>query len=326
MRSNAYRIAAALAAAIFLFGAAAEEPAKPGLPALQHPFDELKPAALLKLGTTADWVEATPSILWVGAGGADAVHAIDPATRQEIANIPLPGEACAGLAARAGVLWVPICGANDSRSLAKIDLEGRTLTRILPFGPDAEGGIAASGDTVWIVAGDQGHLLRIDARTGKVRQRIALPPRSFNPLLAEGGLWITNPGGNRLIRIDPTTGKMVGSAPTGPEPRFLTAGAGSIWTLNQGDGSVTRIDARSGKPLVTIALGLPGHGGDIAFGDGKIWVTMADMPLTAIDPATNQPIRQWVGKGGDSLKVVAGTIWLTDYHAGTIAAIADPLK
>lgn len=69
-------------------------------------------------------------------------------------------------------------------------------------------------------------------------------------------------------------------------------GAGSIWTLNQGDGTVTRIDGKTGRPLATIALGLPGHGGDIAYGDGKIWVTMAGIPLTAIDPATNKPVSQ----------------------------------
>jgi len=325
LRHSVYRIAAALAAAIFFSAAYAAEPAKPGLPSLQHPIEDLKPAAMLKLGKTADWVDVTPSAIWVGASGGNAVHAIDPATRQEIAAVPLPGEACAGLSARDGALWVPLCGAGDARGLARIDLPSRSLTRVLPFGPEEEGGVAAGSGFVWIVTGER-QLLQIEAASGKIRRRIVLPPKSFNPLLAENSLWITNFGGNRLIRLDPRSGKILGSTPTGPSPRFLTAGAGSIWTLNQGDGSVTRIDAKTGSPLATIALGVPGHGGDIAFGDGKVWVTMAGVPLTAIDPATNQPVSQWVGSGGDSLKVDAGVIWLTDYHGGTVAAIPDPLR
>lgn len=314
-----------MAAAIFFSSSRAAEPGKPGLPALQHSFADLKPAAQLKLGQTADWVEVTPTAVWIGASGSNAVHAIDPTMRQETAAAPLPGEACAGLSAADGALWVPLCGDGKARGLARIDLQGRTLVRILPFGPEEEGGVAAGGGSVWIVIGDR-QLLQIDAASGKIRRKIVLPAKSFNPLLAEGSLWITNFGGNRLVRIDPLNGKILGSTPTGPSPRFLTAGGGSIWTLNQGDGSVTRIDAKTGRVLATVALGLPGHGGDIAYGDGKIWVTMAGVPLTVIDPATNQPVSQWVGPGGDSLKVDGGIIWLTDYHGGTIAAIPDPLR
>ena len=318
-------IAAATAAAIFLSVSHAAEPDKPGLPDLQHPFTDLTPAAQLKLGGTADWVDVTPSSVWIGAGSDNAVHAIDPVSRREIAVVPLAGEACAGLSAADGALWVPLCGADGARGLARIDLQSRSLTRVLPFGPEEEGGVAAGGGSVWIVTGDR-RLLQIASASGKIRRKIVLPPKSYNPLLAEGSLWVTNFGGDRLIRLDPRRGKILGSTPTGPAPRFLTAGAGSIWTLNQGDGSVTRVDAKSGRPLATIPLGLPGHGGDIAFGDGKIWVTMAGVPLTVIDPATNQPVSQWVGPGGDSLKVDTGTIWLTDYHGGTIAAIPDPLR
>ena len=71
-------IAAATAAAIFLSVSHAAEPDKPGLPDLQHPFTDLTPAAQLKLGGTADWVDVTPSSVWIGAGSDNAVHAIDP--------------------------------------------------------------------------------------------------------------------------------------------------------------------------------------------------------------------------------------------------------
>jgi hypothetical protein len=54
---------------------------------------------------------------------------------------------------------------------------------------------------------------------------------------------------------------------------------------------------------------------------------MAGTPLTAVDPTTNTIYHQWTGPGGDSLGIGHGSIWLTDYHRGTIGRlqIADAL-
>ncbi len=50
-------------------------------------------------------------------------------------------------------------------------------------------------------------------------------------------------------------------------------------------------------------LGIPGHGGDIAYANGIVWATTIGLPLTAIDAKTNRVLVQWVGPGGDALKV-----------------------
>ena len=91
--------------------------------------------------------------------------------------------------------------------------------------------------------------------------------------------------------------------------------------MNKGDGSLTRVDANSRQAIHTVALGTPGHGGDIAFGAGLIWTTMPGVPLSAVDSATSRLLCQWVGPGGDSLGVDHGAIWLTDYHGGTVSRL-----
>jgi len=63
---------------------------------------------------------------------------------------------------------------------------------------------------------------------------------------------------------------------------------------------------------------MSGHGGDIAFADGLIWLTVRRVPLSAIDSKTNALTCQWVGAGGDSLRIGHGAIWLTDYDGGTV--------
>jgi hypothetical protein len=43
--------------------------------------------------------------------------------------------------------------------------------------------------------------------------------------------------------------------------------------------------AQAGAATHTTALGIPGKGGDIGFGDGMIWTTVAKVPLSMIDGA-----------------------------------------
>src|SRR5204862_2357729 len=85
------------------------------------------------------------------------------------------------------------------------------------------------------------------------------------------------------------------------------------WALNQGDGSVSRVDPKTNQVVATIQAGIPGKGGDISVGEGFVWVTAQNVPLTKIDPATNKVVVQFVGDGGDALRVGQGAIWLCSF-------------
>ena len=290
------------------------------LAASQRPISELKPLAIFNLGKTADWVAITSDAVWVASTGPFAVHRIDPKTNTKVASVELPGEACAGLAVGAGSLWVPLCTAKPT--LAKIDLKSNTLTSVYPVGPAAEeGGIAYGAGSIWLIIDKLGSLARINPANGALLDTFHAAAGSFNPRFSSGTVWLTHADGSDVTGIDAATGRATTTVETGPNPRFLTTGAGAVWTLNQGDGSLTRISVRT-HAAVTISLGTPGHGGDIAFGTGQIWTSMPKVPLSLIDAATTRLKCQWVGPGGDALNVGHGSLWLTDYHAGTIERIA----
>jgi virginiamycin B lyase len=155
-----------------------------------------------------------------------------------------------------------------------------------------------------------------------MRQTISIAPGSYNPLFSDGVVWITGGSANILTAVDASSGAVLATIPVGPKPRFLAAGGGSIWTLNQGDGTVTRVDAQSRKVTATVIVGIPGPGGDIAFGAGSIWTSVFGVPLTAIDGKTDKVLRQWVGPGGDALRFGHDSVWLTDYKGGTLSRIA----
>jgi virginiamycin B lyase len=288
--------------------------------AAQRSIAELTPLATVSLGKTADWVAVTKDAVWVGSTGPFAVHRIDPATNKLIASVNLPGEPCAGLTVGSGRLWVPLC--TIPPSLAKVNLSSHKLESTFAVGPAAaEGGVAYGAGSVWLIVNNSGDLARINPGSGMILDTFHVPAGSYNPVFSGGTLWVTHADGAELTGIDAASGKTISTVATGPNPRFLAAGDGAIWTLNQGDGTLTRVDAHS-KQAVTIPLGTPGHGGDIAFSAGKVWTTMAKTPLSLVDAVKTQLLCQWIGPGGDSLGIGHGAIWLTDYHAGTLSRIA----
>jgi YVTN family beta-propeller protein len=303
--------AAALVTAALMLPAQDNAPPRPGLSdaGVKREMADVQPAAEIHIEGMPDWQVLTADAVWVANRPANALHRIDPATNQVIATIPVGKQPCSGLAAGFGSIWSPSCA---DKTVVRVDAATNRVTATIPIGPaEKEGSIAVGAGAVWMVSDSKGALSRIDPATNRVAAQLQVPAGSVGCLFAEDAVWVTAPAANSLTRVDPSAGQSSNIA-VGTQPRFLTAGAGSIWTLNQGDGTVTRVDARSGKVLATIPVGVPGPGGDITFGNGRVWVTVLRVPLSEIDPAVNRVVRQWTGGGGDAVRLGFGSIWLSN--------------
>lgn len=280
----------------------------------------LHPVATIATGGTPDWMAIAPDSVWVSNDGIRSVQRIDARTNRLTATIAVDGEPCSGLVFAFGTLWSPVCGKHAS--LDRIDPRTNKVTAVLPIRPqNSEGGVTASGDSIWLATSD-GALSRIDPGTGRVRRRVAIPSGSFNPLYSDGIVWLTSGEHDELLAIDARSANVLGRIPVGSKPRFLTAGGGFVWTLNQGDGTITKVDAATKRVVATIAAHIPGRGGEIAFGEGSVWATLIQTPLTRVDARTNAIVGQWYGKGGDAVRFGHGSIWLTDYDRGRLWRIA----
>jgi YVTN family beta-propeller protein len=156
-------------------------------------------------------------------------------------------------------------------------------------------------------------LVKIDPVTNRIASSITMPAGSFTAATGLGAIWVSSSQKDLVTRIDGVTNKVVGTIPVGPSPRFLAVGFGAVWVLNQGDGTVSRIDPATNHVVATIKLETPGDGGDIAIGSGAVWVTNLGKPLTRIDAATNKVTAQFVGLGGDALRVGLGAVWLCSF-------------
>jgi virginiamycin B lyase len=310
---------------LLAFGFAAQaqqaEPVKTGVttPGVQRKMTELRPIATFKVAGNPDWMAVTTDSVWVVSSRANLVTRLDANTNQPADTISV-SKPCSGLVFAFNSLWIPSCGAHK---LVRADaVSGKVLAEIAAGPADSEGGIAAGAGSIWLVTGKNGALTRIDAKTNAIAANISIPAGSFNPLFADGFVWVSSNQNNVLIKLDPATNQIAATIPVGKNPRFLTGGAGSVWTLNQGDGTITRVDTKAGRSVATIEAGVPGPGGEIAFGFGSVWATMMGSPITRVDASTNRVTQQWSGEGGDSIRTGLGSVWLTSLKTGVVWRIS----
>ncbi len=288
-------------------------------PGVKKEMTAITPASVFSLPGTPDWQVMTDDAVWVSNGPKNTVHRLDAKTNQVVAGIEVGKRPCSGLAAGFGSVWAPVCGdrpgtENGAKpALARIDVKTNQVVATIPVGPaNSEGGLVASPEAVWMVTDIKGTLSRIDPATNKVAAEIAVAPGSVACVYGDGAIWVSSPEKSVVTRVDAKTNAVTDTIGVGPGPRFLTVGAGAVWTLNQGDGTVSRVDMKSRKLAATIEVGVPGTGGELAFGEGHVWATVFQIPLSKIDPATNQVVGQWVGAGGDSVRVGHGSVWLSN--------------
>ena len=297
---------------------------RPGVktPGVRIPIGSLKPAAVFEVPGNPDWIAVDESV-WISNFPKGNVTRVDPKTNKVLGVIATGKEPCSGLAAGFGSLWVPNCG---DQTLVRVDLKTGEVKATIktPIG-DSEGGIATGAGSVWMVVDAKGTLARLDPDTNKVVAHIALPSGCFVPAFGVDALWVTCTGKDTVVRVDPRTNLVTETVKTGKRPRFLAIGEGAVWVLNQGDGSVTRIDPATNKVAATIEVGVPGEGGDISAGEGSVWVTSFDFPLSRIDPARNRVVQQFAGPGGDALRVGLGSVWLSNLKQGNVWRL-DPRR
>lgn len=293
------------------------------IPGVEHDINELAPIATFPVAGHPDWMAVAEGGVWVTSSSANHVVWLNATTNQP-GTIVSVNKPCAGLAIAFGSLWIPSCG---DHTVVRVDAKTGVLQTTIPAGPaDSEGGIAASPDSIWIVTSKASDLVRIDPVKNAVSATVRIAPGSFNPLFAGDSIWVSSNQGGTLIRVNPATNSVESQTPVGPMPRFLTTGAGSIWVLNQGDGTIARVDEVSGKRTALIVAGIPGFGGEIAFGSGAVWATVFDFPITRVDPATNTVTGQWHGAGGDSIRAGLGSVWLSSYTGAKVTRLPVPAQ
>jgi virginiamycin B lyase len=268
--------------------------------------------AKISIPGAPDWMAIAPDAVWVSNGDMNNVARVDPNIDAIVATVAVGQSPCCGLAAGFGSVWAPCCG---DRRVDRIDqATNRVTAGIATAVGDREGGIAADATGIWMITDTAGTLACIDPASNRIVAEVVTAPGSFVPAAGAGALWVTCTARDLLLRVDPQARAVTARIPVGPSPRFLAVADDAVWTLNQGDGTVSRVDPRTNALVATIETGIPaGPGGDIAVGEGFVWIAAIGIPVTKIDPSTNKVVAQFVARGGDAVRVGHGSVWLCSF-------------
>jgi hypothetical protein len=191
--------------------------------------------------------------------------------------------------------------------------------------PIAPSALAASPDSVWLLADGKTSLQRIDPKENAIVAEVRLPSACTSILFAEGSLWVTCPSETRVLRIDPRTNLVDKRIEVPAQPVSVAAGESSIWVLCRKEGKIARIDPKTNKVSATIELSIPNSDGMLAFGEGSLWASAAGFPVIRIAPATDKVVQQFHGEGGGFIYFGLGSVWVASGKSGTVTRF-DPKR
>ena len=173
-------------------------------------------------------------------------------------------------------------------------------------------------------------LVKIDPRTGRLAVRSDLPATaravSHDLAAGAGSVWLIR--SPNVLKVDPQDGS---ATPVRGISGLLTtgvdAGDAGVWVVG---GTLYEVDAGTGVAGDPIAfrppyVPTPTTAEDLAAGFGRVWITLSQGYVIAVDPHTEEAHVIDVGETPDAIAVGSDAVWVLDEFAGAVWRI-DPDK
>lgn len=289
-------------------------PPKSGVktPGVQIPITNLKPEAEIPLAAPAGSILFTTDQVLIPIPSGDQILRVEGKSNKVLDPFSGIAKPCGGMASAFRNLWVVDCG---SKVLARVETgTAKPVATIATGSGTALSAIATSPDSVWMLTDDKTTLTRIDPETNSIVSEVRLAASCRSIMFADSSLWVDCPAEKRIIRINPQTNLVLARIEVTPEPVSMAFGENAIWVLSRAQGKVARIDPKTNKVIATIDLGFTNADGNLAVGDGFVWVTAPGFPITKISPQLEKEkvVQQFAGEGGGAIHFGLNSIWLTN--------------
>jgi DNA-binding SARP family transcriptional activator/streptogramin lyase len=240
--------------------------------------------AAVRLRASATGLAANGRDLWIAAGAQHRLDLVDAAALRQTGSVRLPVFPYRPVATRMAV-WA---GEGFDGAILRIDASSRTWRRIA-FDPRATGRvqIAVASGRVWAASQD-GVLVGLDARTGKVVSRIGGLGHPEAIAASGGVVWLAEATRDELLRIDPVA-HTVRRIPIGGLATALAATPRAVWAATPDEGRLWRVDAATG--IVTAAIPVGGTPAAVAASNGRIWAGLTEGLARSFDATSRQALR-----------------------------------
>ena len=183
-------------------------------------------------------------------------------------------------------------------------------------------GIAAEGDSIWMVSGGEDSASRLDLGSLQVAETIDVGAFPRDVAIGEGAVWVTNGRSGTVSRIDPDSPEASDLIEVGTEPHGVAVGEGSVWVVNRADNNVSEINPAQTGEIREHDVGDDPKG--VVVAEGAAWVTNAGASsLSRIDAGSGEVTEVNVGPEPREVAAGSGYLWVTNGGDGTVSRV-DP--
>jgi YVTN family beta-propeller protein len=184
---------------------------------------------------------------------------------------------------------------------------------------------AVSGDSVWLAISKSRVVVRLDARTGKVRKRLPLDGNPRAVAVSGSALWVGLTHRDRtadtLLKLDPRTGRTLASADYQYGIASLAVSPNAVWVVSRFRSFTFRADPRSGEPKRRVPVG-HAPATDAAYGRNSLWITVPrDDTIYQVRISTAEVIPISVGHNPRQIEVDGHTVYVTNFNSSDVYAI-----
>ena len=174
--------------------------------------------------------------------------------------------------------------------------------------------VAAGGGRVWVTDGSE-RLAHVDSATRTVNHTdvgVTLDGVAFGA----GAVWAISSRTASVLRVDARTRVVTDRIPIAragdeaPFPVGIAATANAIWVLNRNTASVTRIDPRTRGIDAAVPIGIDRVPNELAAANETAWVASEDGTLSRIGLDASTASSQWVGESLREVAVDGDLTWV----------------
>lgn len=168
------------------------------------------------------------------------------------------GRRARGLATHGAGIWA----LRDSGELIRVDPTVGDVALKCRTGRGARQ-LAAGAEAVWVLTGRGRSLSRVDAASGQVQTRIALPGQAVDLALDGATAWVAcrkrgNAGNGTLTAVDRGTSELAESVSLSGQPRTIAVGGDAVWVgcsshHDKHHGTIQRFDPPTGKTTLAVS-------------------------------------------------------------------------
>lgn len=171
----------------------------------------------------------------------------------------------------------------------------------------------------------------IDARTRRLVGHVGLGVRmpvadtGWQIAFTQHAAWVLLGAKQRLVRVELATRRVAGGVNFPWPPGRMTTSGNSVWVTQDGGPEVWQIDAQTGKVARRVAIRGGTNEGDVAFGNGSLWLA-SGTGVIRVDPRSGRILHRFPVEGisgGMHIVFADGAVWAARPGKGAVVKI-DP--